>query len=76
MTEWCLSIKDDKNSDCSCGVLESHRSELYRISGGERDLGGVVENRPTDPYDETPLLAKTSASSLPGTPMCEETLTS
>ena len=69
MTERCLSIKEDRNSDCSCGVSESHRSELYPISGGERDLVGVVENRPTDPYAEIPLLAKTSASSLPGTPM-------
>ena len=76
ITERCFSIEDVRNSDCSCGVLKSQRSELYPISGGEGDLVGVAANRPTEPYEETPLLAKTSANSLPGTPVCEETLTS
>ena len=49
ITDRCLTIKEDKNSDCSCGVQESQRSELWPISGGETDLVCAKEKRPRDP---------------------------
>ena len=72
MTERCLSSREIRNSDYSCGVFESQRSELYPIAGGVKDVVGVVEKRPTDPNEEAPLLARTSANSFENSIICNQ----